>query len=182
MCKVDKKIRECTYEELQQYRLANSNERIPLFVDVLEIVNGAVPLIIEVKPEGDYIGATKTMYNQIKDYNGVYCMESFHPLSVAWFKKNVPHVVRGQLSKDYFKDMERHSFWQKFVLTNLMMNWLAKPHFIAYNHQHVNQFSYRLCRKISKVKNVAWTIRSQEELDKAREVFDVIIFDSFQPK
>ena len=59
MCKVDKKVRDCTYEELQQYRLASSNEKIPLFVDVLKLVNGAVPLIIEVKPEGDYILATK---------------------------------------------------------------------------------------------------------------------------
>lgn len=182
MCKVNKKLRECTYEELQQYCLADSNERIPLFVEVLKLVNGVVPLIIEVKPEGDYIGATKTMYNQIKDYNGIYCMESFHPLSVAWFKKNVPHVVRGQLSMDYFKDEGKRPLWQKFVLTNLMLNWLAKPHFIAYNHKDVNQISYCICRKISRIKNVAWTIRNQEELERAQTVFDVIIFDSFQPK
>lgn len=182
MCKVDKKLGDCTFEELQQYRLANSDEKIPLFVDVLALVGGAVPLVVEVKPEGDYIEATKTMYSQIKNYKGIYCMESFHPLAVAWYKKNVPQVVRGQLSMDYFKDEQECGFWKKFVLSNLLLNWLARPQFIAYNHQHANQLSYRLCRKISKVKNVAWTIRCQEELEKAKDVFTVMIFDSFQPK
>jgi len=182
MCNVDKILHECTFKELQQYRLANSNEKIPLFTDVLSLVAGAVPLVVEVKPAGDVLKTTETMYSQMKDYKGVYCMESFHPLAVAWFKKYAPQVVRGQLSMNFFKDEKERGFWEKFVLSNLLLNWLAGPQFIAYNHQHADQFSYRLCRKISKVKNVAWTIRSQEELEKAKEVFSVIIFDSFQPK
>lgn len=182
MCNADKKLGDCTYEELQRYTLAESGERIPLFTEVLALVDGKVPLVVEVKPEGDCIETTKTMYNQIKDYKGIYCMESFHPLAVAWYKKNVPQVVRGQLSMDYFKDEEERGFWKKFFLSNLMLNWLARPQFIAYNHHHVNQFSYRFCRKISKVKNVAWTIRSQEELEQAKDVFDVMIFDSFRPR
>lgn len=182
MCGAEKKVSDCTYEELQQYSLAKSEQKIPLFTEVLELVNGKVPLVVEVKPDGEYIEATKMMYEQIKDYKGIYCMESFHPMAVAWFKKHAPHVVRGQLSMDYFVEDPGRSLIQKVMLSNLMLNWLARPQFIAYNHKQVNQKSYALCRKISRVKNVAWTIRSQEELEKAKEVFTVMIFDSFKPE
>jgi len=46
-----------SFEQLQSFPLFESNERIPLFRDVLRIVNGKVPLIIEVKPEGNWQGA-----------------------------------------------------------------------------------------------------------------------------
>lgn len=181
MCGVDKKVCDCTYEELQKYSLAESDQKIPLFTDVLKLVDGAVPLIVEVKPEGEYIKATGMMYEQTKDYKGIYCMESFHPLALAWFKKNAPHVVRGQLSMDYFQEESNCSWIEKVLLSNLMLNFIARPQFIAYNHKQVNQISYVICRKLSRVKNVAWTIKSQDELEKAKKVFDVFIFDSFQP-
>src|SRR5699024_367154 len=53
MCNIDKKIKELTYEELQVFRLKNSNEKIPKLVHVLDSVNGKVPLIVELKANMD---------------------------------------------------------------------------------------------------------------------------------
>ncbi len=47
--KVDTKISECTYAMLQEYRLFHSDEKIPKFTDVLSLINGTVPLIVELK-------------------------------------------------------------------------------------------------------------------------------------
>lgn len=182
MCGVDKMVYECTYEELCGYDLLGTGVKIPLFSEVLELVDGKVPLIVEVKSEGDWKETTRTMAEMMEDYEGVYCMESFHPLAVAWYRKHCPHIIRGQLSTDYFKDEPKRSFGEKFVLTNLLMNFRARPDFIAYNHRHVDQFSYRLCRKLFRVVNVAWTIKNPDQLKKAKRVFSVLIFDSFIPE
>ncbi len=182
MCGVNKVLGECTYEELQRYRLGFSEEKIPLLSDVLKLVAGSVPLIIEIKPEGDCIGAAKMLSDMMKKYRGIYCIESFHPLVVAWYRKHDPQVLRGQLSTDYKKQGIKRSGIEQFILSNLLLNFYTKPDFIAYNHKYCDQFSYRLCRKLYHVENAAWTIKSQKELEKAKEIFQIFIFDSFTPE
>lgn len=182
MCGADYILHECTYAQLQQYTLGVSQEKIPLFEDVLKVVEGKVPLIVEVKSEGDWKETTKTMAEIMDHYDGCYCMESFHPLAVEWFRKNRPQIIRGQLSTNYFKDEPKRKWWEKFTLTCLLFNFRAKPDFIAYNHIWSGVWAYKLCRRLFDVENVAWTIRSQEELERAKQVFQVIIFDSFIPE
>lgn len=182
MCRVTGKITEQTWEQLQQYSLGESEEKIPLFTDVLKMVAGRVPLIIEIKPEGDCIETSRRAAEVLKQYPGIYCIESFHPMVVAWYRMHEPQVIRGQLATICSKDGIERNIMEKFILTNLLLNFLAGPDFIAYNHKYAGQFSYRLCRKLYSVENVAWTIKSEAELIKAKEVFQVFIFDSFIPE
>ena len=58
----------------------------------------------------------------------------------------------------------------------------SKPDFIAYNIQYYNMPSYWLCRKLYPVEKVCWTIRSARQLEKARNMCDVFIFDGFDPE
>ena len=49
------RIEELTTEQLETYRLESTNERIPLFSDVLALFNGEAPLIVELKTfKGNY--------------------------------------------------------------------------------------------------------------------------------
>ena len=91
-------------------------------------------------------------------------------------------MIRGQLSMDFFLEEPDKPFYQKLVMTSLVANSLARPDFIAYKHDHKEQFSYKLCRKMYPVENVAWTIKSQKQLEAAKDTFRVMIFDSFIPK
>ena len=50
MCGIDLPVCEMTYEELQQISLGHTQEKIPLFQDVLTLVHGQVPLLVEIKP------------------------------------------------------------------------------------------------------------------------------------
>ena len=181
MCGVDHILHKCTLAQLQHFTLGETAERIPLFEDVLKVIGGKVPLIVEVKAEGDWKATTKKMAEIMDGYDGVYCMESFHPLAVEWFRKNRPYVIRGQLSTNYFRDEPGRRWTEKFVLTNLLLNFKARPDFIAYNHIWSRSPGYALCRKLFDVENVAWTIRNQDELKRAKKIFQVIIFDSFIP-
>ena len=181
MCGVDRLVRDCSFSELAGVRLGKSSEHIPLFSEVLKYVAGHVPLIVEIKPEGNCIAAAEKTAALLDAYTGEYCVESFEPRVVEWFRKNRPDVIRGQLSTDYFKDNEPGSFLRRFLLSNLFLNWLGRPDFIAYNHKFAGKLAYRICRAIYRPVNVAWTIRSQDELRQASQVFDVFIFDSFKP-
>ena len=176
------KVYEMTYAELSELRLGGTDERIPLFADVLAFVDGQVPLVVEIKPEGDPIRTAETAAALLSDYRGVFCVESFHPLVLVWLRKHRPEMLRGQLSTDFKKDGVPLPAHQRGVLTNLLVNFLAKPDFIAYRHTHKNQWSYRLCRRLYRAVHAAWTIRSQDELDRAKDVFHVFIFEGFEPE
>ena len=181
MCGVNRYVRDCTYEELSSYPLAKTEERIPLFEDVLSFIDGRAPIVIEIKTSDMWLEATRMTSRILDVYKGCYCVESFNPMIISWFRKNRPEVIRGQLASDFFKDDIKMSFIRRLLLSNLMLNFKAKPDFIAYNHLRKSQPSYRLIRRLFNVKNVAWTVRSESELTEAKRVFDCIIFDSFIP-
>lgn len=184
MCGVEKDLINCTYDELQQYKLADTEERIPLFEEVLKVVDGKVPLVVEIKADGDCdtIAITKKMIKIMENYKGYYCMECFDPFAVKWMRDNRPDIIRGQLSSNGFKDEWDHRKWYKQLLsTYLLMNFMSRPDFIAYRHKYSNNISYKICTKLFGAFGVAWTARNQNELDKAKKSFDSIIFDSFIP-
>ena len=147
----------------------------------MEVIDGKVPLVVEIKSAGNWKETTARMAERMDSYKGIYCMESFHPFAVEWFRKNRPDIIRGQLADDFFRTEENMSIIRKIILSSLLLNNHSRPDFIAYNFEHANQWSYTICRKLFHVVNVAWTPRCQQELDAAKKIFDVFIFDSFIP-
>lgn len=180
VCGADGKVSDYTFEELQQFRLCGSEEKIPRFEDVLRLVDGKVPLIVEFKIERLDTSLCPIADKLLRDYKGSYCMESFNPLGVFWYRRNHKEVMRGQLSDAFLKD-EQFNGLLYFLLENLMFNFLTKPDFIAYNHKYSYKLSRRLAHGFYHNTAVAWTIKSEEELQAARKHFDLYIFDSFIP-
>ena len=180
MCGVDGKVCDFTYEELQQFSLLESEEKIPLFTDVLKVVDGKVPLIIEYKIDNTKPKVCEIGNEILENYKGVYCIESFNPFGVKWYKNHRKDIVRGQLSEEFIKNgMKKKLLY--FIMANLLSNFITKPDFIAYNAQNYKNLSRRICRKLYKNLAVTWTIKSQEQLDEMRDHFDLFIFDSFVP-
>lgn len=184
MCKVDKNINDLTYEELQVLRLKNSNETIPKLVDVLHFVNGKVPLIVELKarakdPSNSLCEKTTEV---LDEYKGVYCIESFNPFVLFWFKRFRPLVIRGQLSTDFTKGKVKGDALINLLLTYLCFNFQTKPDFIGYNHKYKNNLSYRLCKNLYKTMTFAYTIKTEEELEKSKDDFHLFIFENFHPR
>jgi glycerophosphoryl diester phosphodiesterase len=183
VCGVDKKIRDLTYEELQQYRICGSDQQIPTFRQVLDLVDGQVPLIIEYKVPGMDTKVCELGDAMLQNYTGLYCIESFHPSAVLWYRTHRPEVVRGFLSDSFVK--EGYSDFPVAlyeILHNLCLNFLIQPDFIAYNCRYYNDLSRRLCRDLYHAPAVAWTIKSQQELEERADDFDIFIFDSFIPQ
>ena len=181
MCGEDKKISQMTFEELSQYRLLESCEKIPLFSQVLSEIDGRVPLLIEIKTDGDVKKTAAAVDVATKDYKGTFAVQSFNPVAPYFFKKHRREVPRGILSTDYSKGKVNQPFFIAFIMTNLLCNFVVRPDFIAYNHKYADQASFALMRKLYKTECAAWTVRNEKALKKAKKIFSMIIFDSFIP-
>lgn len=180
ICGAEGKVRDYTFEELEQFPLCGSDQTIPRLEDVLKLVDGKVPLIVELKIEATDLSVCPAADKLLSDYKGLYCIESFNPLGLFWYRRHRGRVVRGQLSEGFLRQKD-FSGALYFILQNLLLNWLTKPDFIAYNHKHHDVLSRRLCRRLYRNTAAAWTIKSREELEAARQHFDIFIFDSFLP-
>lgn len=180
VCGVEGKIKDYTLKELKEFRLYQSDERIPTFAEVLELVNGQVPLIVEFKGENTDISLCPIADKLLQEYQGLYCVESFNPLMVAWYKKNHKDIFRGQLSEKFFTHGKKSVI--HFVLQNMMLNFLAKPDFISYKCTDYNALSRRLCCGLFGATAVTWTIKSAEELKEMKKHFEIFIFEGFMPK
>ncbi len=180
VCEVDKLITQCLSTELADFRLENTEQTIPLFVDVLKLVDGQVPLIVELKNTKDWQQLCVKAAELLDDYGGSYCIESFHPGIVSWFYKNKPGVVRGQLSASH-RSFEGTPLWQSLLIASIMTNVISRPHFIAYKHQDAHhRLSLRLFRQLGG-KLVGWTVRDSDDTVGCMQFFDVIIFEFFRP-
>lgn len=164
--------------ELKEYKLNKTDFCIPTLKEVLDLVDGQVPLLIEIKNEGKVGELEKATYELLKNYSGDYAIQSFNPYSLEWFKKNAPNIWRGQLSS-YFKG-ENLSFIKKFALKRMLLNKkVSCPNFISYN---VDNLPNMYVKRYNKLPLLAWCVRSQTEYLKAVKHCDNIIFENFIPK
>jgi len=138
-------------------------------------------VLVEIKAGSDYKQTARETAAVLDGYKGVYAVQAFHPLVISWFKKNRPWVLRGQLTTDYWCDHISCTVFQKIFRTDLWCNCVTKPDFISFRHTMTRFLLFRIFRQLCHPVLFGWTIRSKEELAKAEEVFDGIIFDSFLP-
>ncbi len=178
MCGTEGNVWDYTLAELKEMRLADSQECIPAFSEALKTIDGKVPLIVEYKL--DVVNTTVCIRGNrlLKAYRGPYCIESFHPRALRWYRKHRPDVLRGQLAMDFKKDKGYYEKPGFFILSHLLTNVLTRPDFIAFRHTDASSFSRRVCRRLGAL-SVAWTIKNQEQYEAAKDNFDLFIFDSF---
>lgn len=180
MCGVDKRVDELTYAQLQEYRLLETDQHIPLLGEVLEVL-GNTTLLCEFKSMRSYTDTSlcEAALPLLDNYKGNVCIESFNPFMVRWFRKHAPQYIRGILSKRFTKDEVIAVL--RFPLASLFTNILCRPDFIAYQHTDHKQPFFRLCRLFKPI-TIAWTTKTPDEFQTAKQRFDTIIFEGFTPK
>ena len=176
VCGVDSRVDEKTYDELSKISLCGTTQTIPLFSEVLKTVRGRGPLIVELKNGKRNEELCEKTYALLSKYSGEYCIESFNPFIVRWFKKNAPEVIRGQLAnppKDYNGEVGPLT---AVILGNCLLNFLSRPQFIAYKITP-QPFTVKLCEALGAMK-VAWT--SHDWVNE--KFYDAVIFEFYKPK
>ena len=181
MCGEDVELSSLTLEAIREYRLLGSNLGIPTFGEVLELVDGKVPLLVELKGESGDTSLCVAVAKILDTYRGAYCVESFNPLLLKWFKKNRPDVIRGQLVTNLFKSKKKGSFIRNLLLTGMLTNCLSSPDFIAVDEKYIKALPVRACTSLFGAKLFVWTVRKKEHFDINRENGDCSIFEGFDP-
>ena len=182
VCGVRKKLSECTLEELSGMRLLGSDERIPTFDSVLRLVNGRVPLIIELKSDQRISRLAELTAQLLDAYSGAYCIESFDPRAVYWYRRNRPQAIRGQLAfglRDGKYDKKNRTY---LFLSSMLQNCLGRPDFIAFDYETDRSLPFRAVSRLFRFHRVAWTVRSQEKMDTLRNRYELQIFEGFVPR
>lgn len=181
VCGREGKVIDFTAEKLAAFKLNGTNDGVPLFSDVLSLVDGKVPLLVEIKENPGDSAVSKAACEMLKEYKGDFIVESFNPLSLKTVKENMPEITRGLLSQRYY-EYEKYRKPLYFALQALLLNFLCRPAFIAYDHRHAKAFGLRFIRGFFDVPTLAWTVRSAEEEAIARKNgFDGIIFENYLP-
>ena len=170
-----------TAKELSEITLGGTSDTIPKFSEVLRLVDGRVPLLVEIKEEQGKYGVTEKTAELLRDYNGEFIIESFNPLALARVKEIMPEIPRGFLSQNFLSDKKYRGFVY-FLLQNLLLNVICRPDFIAYNHRDYKNAALRLVRSTFGVPTLAWTVRSErEEQEAIKHGFDSVIFEKYTP-
>lgn len=168
---------------LSRLRLAGTDERIPTLDEVLELFEDTgLELLIELKvARGNYKDLAMAVCSRLDSYTGKFVIESFDPRALAEVRRIRPEIIRGQLSQNFFRNREGLPLHQATLLTNLMLNDLVRPDFIAYRYEDRDYPALRHVIDKQGKKEASWTITTPEDYWDAVAAGCVPIFEGFDP-
>ena len=180
-----RKIWDVPLAELQAMPLAGrENARIPTLRQVLDAVNGRVPLLIELKNGPHNRRLCEALMEHLEDYPGEYLVESFNPLIVLWFRRHAPQIVRGQLVDAMPSYRPAVNSVAALFMAGLLFNCFTRPDFVAYNINAPRFFSPHFQRFLFRTPMAAWTVRTPAlaALTDARGEMNIFESDGRPPK
>jgi glycerophosphoryl diester phosphodiesterase len=168
-------ISHCDSKMIKDFRLLGTDEPVPLLSDVLDLVNDQVPIILEIK-NTDYDGRLEDcVCDLLKNYNGRVAIQSFNPLSLIHCRKKAPERPRGILTAAEYDDLP---FYKRWVLNSYLLLPRVKPSYIAHECASLDFLSLKTFRKLELIPIIAWTIRSESDLDFAQQRCQNVIFEN----
>ena len=181
VCGVEGKIWDYTCAELQQMKLFATDETIPTLEETLALIDGQVPVLVEYKMDKVDTDVCAKSHELLKDYDGAYAIQSFHPFALFWYRQNAKNIPRGILAKDFIranKEKGEKSDIVDFLTTNLMLNVIGYPDFIAYDWQDADYFALKLCRLMG-APTSTWTLKDPTHYEAVKGEFDLYTFEGF---
>ena len=164
---IDKPIKDYSYKELEKI----TNIHIPLLKEVLDLVDGKVPIIIDYKYDTKVGELEKESVKLLDNYKGEFAIQSFNPLTILWFRLNRPTYIRGQIVSNKFPK----NYLIRHILNSMYTNIITNPDYIAVNLSMLKD------RKIQKLRKkyiiIGYTIKNNKELYKYKNLADNFICD-----
>lgn len=182
MCGVNSRLSANRCATLQSLRLGGTEYTIPTLEQVLTLVDGRVPLLIEIKGEGKEEALCRKVAESLDMYPGAFAIQSFNPQVLAWFKKYRPRFARGQLVTKVKEVKGRKApKLTAFMLSNMLLNVLSRPDFISISGTRMKKLSFRLCVSLFKCRGFVWTVRNQNQYRMCHSKGLQTIFERFLP-
>jgi glycerophosphoryl diester phosphodiesterase len=178
MTGVDRLIAVCDAGQVRSMRLLDSNQTVPLLEDMLDVVGGEVPLLIEMKGFGDMGRFCRALLRKLKGYDGPFALQSFNPKALLWLRLHAPQIPRGQISGS-LQDVKL-PWHRKVLVKNLLTNGTTRPHFISYEVECIPHMK-RVQKLREQMPVIGWTVSSLEQYKRLKQHCDNVIFEGFDP-
>lgn len=165
---------------IREHRLFGTSHGIPSLSEVLELVAGRVPVLVEIKNRHDQQGVEQAVFQQLVRYHGELAVQSFNPFAVAWFARHAPHILRGQLAGP-LEDDEGLTAFQRFATRRLLSALWSRPHFINYDLRGLPDAWVQNVARMAGLPLLCWTVRSPVDKNKADKLGANYVFDDLRP-
>lgn len=175
----DRPVAATTWAEIADLGLAGSDVRIPRLQSVLSLVDGRVPLLIELKNTGTGHALETAVASRLDRYEGPFAVQSFNPVSLAYFRACRPSWPRGQLASATL-DQGQVPRRYRVLLERLIASGVSWPRFIAYRHDQLPYWPVTLHQRLG-IPVLAWTVRTDAERRRALRYADNVIFEGIRP-
>jgi glycerophosphoryl diester phosphodiesterase len=163
MCSSHLMIGKSTHAELSGLRVGDGP--IPTLESLLSLVDGRVPLLLEVKVDKDVWRWMPALKQALRDYRGRHGVMSFDPRIPRLLKTNHPRVRRGLIVKDDLSPLKRR-----------MAMWLADPQFLAVERTALGK-SW-VAKERERMPVYSWTIRGPQQRAQAQVHADALIWEA----
>jgi len=165
MCGVPRVCSETPAKQFRALELLGSGEKVPLLTELLELVGGRAPLLLELKSEANGARFAAQVLPLLAGYCGAVGVMSFDPGVGGWLAKNAPRVRRGLVLSRRDILVAR---WRKLMK--------ARPEFLAVRYSAIHRPWVARARRRMPV--YCWTIRSPAEHAQARVHADALIWEA----
>jgi glycerophosphoryl diester phosphodiesterase len=171
-----------TRQALKRVPLHATKDRILSLPEFLELVDGRVPLLIEIKSdwsEGDTFA--RVIARELEGYKGAYGLMSFDPRRVRPFGELLPGIPRGIVAGGIRNDRHVVPWLRRWTVKSLWGNDYIRPDFLAYFVRGLPGASHGLKKRPKGLPLFTWTVRTPADRAKAVRHADAMIFEGFEP-
>ncbi|HEY4987229.1 MAG TPA: glycerophosphodiester phosphodiesterase [Bradyrhizobium sp.] len=173
-----------TAAELKAATFKDTAERMMSLADLCALVDGRVPLVVEVKSHfnGDRRLVAR-MAQVLAGYSGPVVGMSFDPDQVLALRAAMPKLPRGIVAQRTYDD----GYWTKLTpgqrsgMLHLKHAFRTEPHFVAYWIEQLPAPAPWIARNVFGCPLLAWTVRTPDQRARAVQHADQIIFEGFRP-
>jgi glycerophosphoryl diester phosphodiesterase len=156
---------------LDRIKLAGTTETLPRLPEVLALVAGRVPLLIELKTrDRQVVPLCLSVRRALEGYRGRVAVMSFNPEVGRWFKEHAPRIVRGLVVSEEGKAGVRGRIERHVAL------WRARPDFLAYDVRDLPS-RFAASQRKRGIPVYTWTVRDAQAEQTALAHADQIIYE-----
>lgn len=157
---------------LNALSINDKGEKIPTLKEVLNLVGGKVPILIEIKNQPDK-KIVERLLAELHGYGGDYAVQSFNPLYLIKLKKLAPFILRGILTTTEKENLQNLSIIKKFVIKHTPFTRMIKPDFISIS------FNSKIKRKYKKYPILNWTVTDKNIAENIIKQGKNVIYEHF---
>jgi glycerophosphoryl diester phosphodiesterase len=176
-------VKSVEWPKLRRLTILDTDQTVPLLDDVLDLIRGATPVVVEIKSIGPVGALERRAIDCLRHYDGPFAVQSFNPLALKAVRATLPDAPRGQIS-GLFRAVDLDGLqlnWVKrTLLLNLALNPLSRPHFVNYQLEGVPATVVSILRRVG-LPILVWTVKSVSDQHLAQKYSDNFLFEGFMP-